>query len=122
MAPSYKEEMSMRRPSPQRRRGGRRVLALRFLGPLLYGCAPGLAPAPRPHPPPAIAWQAMEQTVALHLTQAGVPPAYVPGLTQEYLSAFQVALLRGATMPQADSFATNHLVQVLQRLSAQGSG
>ena len=112
----------MWRPSSQCRRGGRRVLALLVLGPLLYGCEPGLAPAPRPQPPPAIAWQAMGQTVALQLTQAGVPPAYVPALTQEYLDACQVALLQGATMPQAEAFATYHLAQVLQRLSAQGSG
>ena len=111
----------MWRPSSQRRRGGRRVLALLFLGPLLYGCEPGLAPAPLPQPPPAIAWQAMGQTVALHLTQATMPPWYQPW-TQEYLGAFQVALLQGATMPQAEAFATYHLAQVLYTPDARVAG
>jgi len=62
-------------------------------------------------------WHALGQTVATSLTQAGVPPVYVPALTQEYLAAFQHALQQGATAAQADTFASHHTMAMMQQLS-----
>ena len=70
-------------------------------------------------------WHALGQTVATNLARAGVPPSYVPALTQEYLGAFQHALRQGATMQQADTVASRHLTAVHdggeQRLVSPGT-
>ena len=60
--------------------------------------------------------------MATNLARAGVPPSYVPALTQEYLGAFQHALRQGATIPQADTVASQHLTAVIQQISTPRGG
>ena len=101
----------------QSARVGRRwlvVVALLGLG-LLY--QPGLASSQPAQTMSPAQWHALGQAVATDLTQAGVPPVYVPALTQEYLGAFQHALLQGATVAQADTFAAHHVTAMMQQMS-----
>lgn len=104
----------MRRQST---RFGRRwlvVVALLGLG-LLHQSGPASSEPAQTISPAQ--WHALGQTVATYLTQAGVPPVYVPALTQEYLAAFQHALRQGATAAQADTFASHHVTAMMQQIS-----
>jgi len=70
-------------------------------------------------------WQALFQKVAINLDwigiQMGVLPevraVYVPALTQEYLQAFQLSLMQGATKPQADILASQNTFARIRQLA-----
>jgi hypothetical protein len=76
-------------------------------------------------------WQAIAQKVSMNLhllgIQLGATPQelaiLVPTFTQEYLRAFQFALLQGANKQQADILATQHIFAQIQQLAARsGAG
>jgi hypothetical protein len=102
----------------------RLVLGIVLLGmsPLLPGSQSDLAYAQAPQPIFPSQWQALAQNVAVQLGRVGIPVQYIPALTQEYLGAFQRALMLGATVPQADILATQHVTAVMQRALAAGVG
>ncbi len=74
-------------------------------------------------------WEALAQKVGTNLEwigiQMGVQPEvraiYVPALTQEYLQAFQLSLLQGATKQQADILASQYIFARIRQLAAQSS-
>ncbi len=75
-------------------------------------------------------WQAIAQRVSMNLhllgIQLGATPQelaiLVPTFTQEYLRAFQFALLQGANKQTADILATQHIFAQIQQLAARSGG
>lgn len=75
-------------------------------------------------------WRALARKVATNLQwlglQMGANPqelqVFVPIFTNEYLQAFRVALMQGATKPQADILASQHTYALIQRLAQQSGG
>lgn len=75
-------------------------------------------------------WRALARKVATNLQwlglQMGANPqelqVFIPIFTNEYLHAFRVALMQGATKPQADILASQHTYALIQRLAQQSGG
>lgn len=104
------------------------VLAMMSLGPLVTAGQSWRHEDPRTMT--QAEWQALAQNATTTLnwigTQMGMPPqvraVYVPALTQEYLQAFQMSLMQGATKQQADIWASQYTYARIQQLRAQSGG
>lgn len=99
------------------------ALTLLLMLPLLPGVR-SAASAQAPQGASQAELRAIAERVAVSLLRSGIPPQYVPGLTEEYVGAFQLSLLRGATRAQADLIASRHVFAIIQNAvaSAQPGG